>query len=169
MSEEAVEQITKVPTELQGQPPQKEKHPKKVAAGKKLAAYNKEAKEALDRERKREAENKSEVGKVNTTRGGEGTSESLSEKNEGWQTTAIGVLVVGLTAANLLLRYWDMHKSGVSPASYSQSAPPQNTPEPSYATLTQPSKIPVPTPKVGLQLKQFKRITFFTYKDNVGE
>ena len=47
--EKAVEQITKVPIELQA--PEKEKDPKKVAAGKKLAEYNKKAKEALERDR----------------------------------------------------------------------------------------------------------------------
>ena len=53
MSEKAVEQITKLPTELQAQP-KKEKDPKKVTACKKLAAYNKETKEALESERERE-------------------------------------------------------------------------------------------------------------------
>ena len=56
MSEE-VEQITKTPSELQAKPtPKKEKDPKKVAAGKKLAKYNKKAKEALGRKKKHEAE-----------------------------------------------------------------------------------------------------------------
>ena len=99
--------------------------------------------------------------KTNTTREGEVTS--VSRKNEEWQSTAIGLIVVGLTAANLLLQYWDMHKSETS-----QSVPPQNTPEPQYAPQPQPSKIPVPTPKVGLQGKQLKRIIFFTYKNHVG-
>ena len=82
MSEEGTEQITKVPTELQGQPPKKEKDPK-VAAGKKLAAYNKEAKEALERERKRELENKSE--KKNEA------VEPSSKKNDEWITIASGL------------------------------------------------------------------------------
>ena len=54
MSEEVVEQITKTLTE--SQTPKKEKDLKRVAAGKKLAEYNKKAKEALEREKKREAE-----------------------------------------------------------------------------------------------------------------
>ena len=54
---EEVEQITEVPTEIK-----KEKDPKKVAAGKTLAEYNKKAKEALQREREREAEIEKENG-----------------------------------------------------------------------------------------------------------
>ena len=123
--EEAVEHITKVPTELQA--PKKEKNPKKIAAGKKLAEYNKKAKEALEREKKREAEKKSDA---------EGdTSESI-----GWyaQSFGIGVLVVGLTAINLFSQYWDKSKS-------EPPTPPPNTP------ITPPSKIPVLVPKVGMQ------------------
>ena len=45
------EQITKPPPKVK---PQKEKDPKKVAAGKKLAEKNRKAKEALEREIKRE-------------------------------------------------------------------------------------------------------------------
>ena len=62
--EEAVEQITKIPPELQAPQPKKENDPKKVAAGKKLAEYNKKAKAALEREKRREAlerENKRDV------------------------------------------------------------------------------------------------------------
>ena len=51
MSEEVVEQITKTPV-TESQTPNKEKDPEKVAAEKKLAEYNKKAKEALSRERR---------------------------------------------------------------------------------------------------------------------
>ena len=57
MSEEPVEQITKVSSELEAQAPKKEKDPKKVVAGKKLADYNKKMKAAYEREKKDEAEN----------------------------------------------------------------------------------------------------------------
>ena len=88
MSEEAVEQITKVPTELESQAPKKEKNPKKVAAGKKLADCNKKLKAAYEREKKTEAEN---VGK----------------SSGGWslQAIAVSVVVLGVTAYNLYLRY----------------------------------------------------------------
>ena len=46
------EQITKVPD---AKPASKNKDPKKVAAGKKLAEYNKKVKDALAREMKRKA------------------------------------------------------------------------------------------------------------------
>ena len=122
--EEAVEQITKTPPELQAPQLKKEKDPKKVAAGKKLAEYNKLAKEALKREKEHEAE------KAHTS--GEGTAGS-----EGFSahSVAIGVIVVGLTAINLFLRYWD------------SKAPPPNTP---ITPPGRPSKIPIPTPKVGM-------------------
>ena len=48
-----VEEITKTPVQ---ESVKKEKDPKKVAAGKKLAEYNKRAKEALKEKMKREAE-----------------------------------------------------------------------------------------------------------------
>ena len=52
MSEAEVEQITAPATE----PKKPEKDPKKVAAGKRLAEYNKKAKLALEREVQREKE-----------------------------------------------------------------------------------------------------------------
>ena len=48
MSEEVVEQIIKTP-DTESQAPKKEKDPKKIAAGKKLAEYNKKAREDLER------------------------------------------------------------------------------------------------------------------------
>ena len=65
--EESGDQITKVPPEPQTPQPNKEKDPRKVAAGKKPAEYNKKAKAALKRENKREAierENKREAAKT---------------------------------------------------------------------------------------------------------
>mgnify|MGYP001792777409 FL=1 len=136
MSKKSVEQITKTPSELQAPPPKKEKDPKKVAVGKKLAECNKKAKEALFREKKREAE------KAHTS--GEGTAGEGTSKGWSAQSVAIGVIVVGLTAINLYLRYWDSDKTLYS---NSQPPPPPNTP--SYDSY--PSKIPVPISKVGIQ------------------
>ena len=62
--EEAVEQITKTPPELQAPQLKKEKDPKKVAAGKKLAEYNKLAKEALKREKETKLKKLIHLGKV---------------------------------------------------------------------------------------------------------
>ena len=55
-SEVEVEQITADPAPENKDTKKREKDPKKVAAGKKLAEYNKKAKEALAREMKRERE-----------------------------------------------------------------------------------------------------------------
>ena len=57
---EQVEQITADPVPENKDTKKKEKDPKKVAAGKKLAEYNKKAKEALAREMKREEQMKIE-------------------------------------------------------------------------------------------------------------
>ena len=55
MSEQSeVEQITADPAPENKDTKKREKDPKKVAAGKKLAEYNKKAKDALAREMKRE-------------------------------------------------------------------------------------------------------------------
>ena len=119
MSEE-VEQITKTPVE---NVKTKEKDPKKVAAGKKLAEYNKRAKEALKEKMKREAEKEEE------------RDEQSKDLEVGWIpeisfTTAISLVGIGLTALNMFM-------------SYRKDDPPLTEPEPS-----KPSKIPVP--KMGM-------------------
>ena len=55
-----MERITADPVPENTDTKKKDKDPKKVAAGKKLAEYNKKAKEALAREMKREGKNKTE-------------------------------------------------------------------------------------------------------------
>ena len=95
MSED-VEQITKPPIESNVKT--KEKDPKKVAAGKKLAEYNKRAKEALKEKMKREAEKSQEEERE--------TGESAI--SEGWIpeisfTTAISLVGIGLTAVNMFM------------------------------------------------------------------
>ena len=64
-----VEQITKTPIESNVKT--KEKDPKKVAAGKRLAEYNKRAKEALKEKMKREAEQGSRMEKEEDRETGE--------------------------------------------------------------------------------------------------
>ena len=89
-----VEQITKTPVESNDRT--KEKDPKKVAAGKRLAEYNKRAKEALKEKMKREAEKEEE-------------SKDLTAA-EGWIpeisfTTAISLAGIVLTALNMFMSY----------------------------------------------------------------
>ena len=125
MSEHDVEQITKTPVQ---ESVKREKDPKKVAAGKKLAEYNKRAKEALKEKMKREAEKSQE----------EETGESAIAG--GWIpeisfTTAISLVGIGLTAINMFMSYKKDTK--VDPPLV--RLPESNRVEP------QPSKIPVPT------------------------
>ena len=127
MSED-VEQITKTPIESNVKT--KEKDPKKVAAGKKLAEYNKRAKEALKEKMKREAEKATEP------------EESKDLTAEGWIpeisfTTAISLVGIGLTAINMFMSY----RKYDPPCEQIESRLPE--PEPS-----KPSKIPVP--KMGM-------------------
>ena len=96
MSED-IEQITKTPVQ---DTVKKEKDPKKVAAGKKLAEYNRRAKEALKEKMKREAEKIPE----------EQREMRESADTGGWIpeisfTTAISVVGIGLTALNMFMSY----------------------------------------------------------------
>ena len=135
MSEE-VEQITKTPAVENVKT--KEKDPKKVAAGKKLAEYNKRAKEALKEKIKREAEKATEPEERET-----GESALTAE---GWIpeisfTTAISLVGIGLTALNMFMSYRKDTK--VLSRDKSLSEPPLTEPPPAIA-----SKIPVP--KMGM-------------------
>ena len=125
MSED-VEQITMTPVESNVKT--KEKDPKKVAAGKRLAEYNKRAKEALKEKKRREEERE--------------TGESaIGRFPEVSFTTAISLVVIGLTAINMYM-------------SYKKDDPPQVRlpepcePSPPAIERPQPSKIPVP--KMGM-------------------
>ena len=82
------EQITKVPD---AKPATKNKDSKKVAAGKKLAEYNKKAKEALAREMKREADPEDQ---------GESWLPELSF------STVLTVVGIGVTAIDLFFRFY---------------------------------------------------------------
>ena len=103
MSED-VEQITKTPIESNVKT--KEKDPKKVAAGKKLAEYNRRAKEALKEKMRRDAEKATETEERET-----GESQNSNDLTaEGWIpeisfTTAISIVGIGLTAINMYMSY----------------------------------------------------------------
>ena len=135
---EDVEQITNTPIESNVKT--KEKDPKKVAAGKKLAEYNKRAKEALKEKMKREAEKEEE---------GE-TGESQNSKDitaEGWIpeisfTTAISLVGIGLTVINMFMSY---KKGEIAPTRLPESPIREKG---SVIERPQPSKIPVP--KMGM-------------------
>ena len=127
MSEE-VEQITKTPIQ---ESVKKEKDPKKVAAGKKLAEYNRRAKEALKEKMKRDAEKIPEEERETGESGGWFPELSF--------TTAISVIGIGLTAVNMFMSY----KKDTS------ETPQVRLPEPP-SDLPQPSKIPLPTHRIGM-------------------
>ena len=123
-----VEQITKTPIESNVKT--KEKDPKKVAAGKRLAEYNKRAKEALKEKMRREADKEEESKDLTAEQG---------SRIEGWIpevsfTTAIFIVGIGLTAINMFMSYRKYTEE-------IESRLPE--PEPS-----KPSKIPVP--KMGM-------------------
>ena len=96
MSED-VEQITKTPVESNVKT--KEKDPKKVAAGKKLAEYNKRAKEALKEKMKRDAEKEEERDEQSKDITAVGWIPEISF------TTAISLVGIGLTAINMFMSY----------------------------------------------------------------
>ena len=134
MSED-VEQITKTPVESNVKT--KEKDPKKVAAGKRLAEYNRRAKEALKEKMKRDAEKEEE----------RETGESQNSKDIGWIpeisfTTAISIVGIGLTAINLFMSY---RKGEIAPTRLPESPIREKG---SVIERPQPSKIPVP--KMGM-------------------
>ena len=121
-----VEQITKTPVP---ETVKKERDPKKVAAGKKLAEYNKRAKEALKEKMKREAEK---------------APEEEEGESQGWFpqlsfTTVISLVGIGLTALNMFMSY----RKGTP------SEPPQvRLPESNRVEPLPTSKIPLP--KIGM-------------------
>ena len=95
------EQITRdPPKEEEKTTGKKAKDPKKVASGKKLAEYNKKAKEALAREMKREEKMKQEEEQNENT-----YSESKSWMPELSFTTVLSIVGIGFTAFDLFMRY----------------------------------------------------------------
>ena len=145
-----VEQITKTPVESNYRT--KEKDPKKVAAGKKLAEYNKRAKEALKEKMKREAEKSQEERETVESAISGGWIPEISF------TTAISLVGIGLTAINMYMSYRKDTK--VDP-------PLVRLPEPSPPAIarSQPSKIPLS--KMGMHWKVHRDLKIFSLKINV--
>ena len=141
-----VEEITKTPAiasvAVESNVKTKEKDPKKVAAGKKLAEYNRKAKETLKEKMKREAEKIPEEDREQGSHSGESWIPEISF------TTAISVVGIGLTAINMFMSYKKDTKVD-PPCEQIEStilrplASRLPEPEPS-----KPSKIPVP--KMGM-------------------
>ena len=134
-----VEQITKTPVESNFKT--KEKDPKKVAAGKKLAEYNKRAKEALKEKMKREAEKSQEESKDLTAEQG--------SRREGWIpeisfTTAISLVGIVLTAVNMIISY----------RKDTEIDPPPRLPESPIrekgSVIERPQQSKIPVPKMGM-------------------
>ena len=132
MSEEVVEQITRDPPKEEqknggNNSKKRDKDPKKVAAGKKLAEYNKKAKEALARETLRTAEQM----KL------EEENENIVSESKAWFpelsfTTVLSIVGIGFTAFDMFMRYRQIHREDD-----------KNTNE--ERILTQPSQPPQPT------------------------
>ena len=101
VNENQEEQITKPAPKVK---PQKEKDPKKVAAGKKLAEKNRQAKAALEREIKREIAEK----------------EKENENSAGWLPemsfqTVLSLVGVAFTAFEMYQRFRPKSSSGAVP------------------------------------------------------
>ena len=116
VNENQEEQITKPTPKVK---PQKEKDPKKVAAGKKLAEKNRQAKAALEREIKREIAER----------------EQENENSAGWLPemsfqTVLSLVGVAFTAFELYQRFRPKSSSGSAQSPIS----PQTEPKHSEAT-----------------------------------
>ena len=110
------EQITKPAPKVK---PQREKDPKKVAAGKKLAEKNRQAKAALERELKREIAER----------------EKENENSAGWLPemsfqTVLSLVGVAFTAFELYQRFRPKSSSG------SAQSPISPQPEPKHSEVT---------------------------------
>ena len=107
------EQITKPAPKVK---PQKEKDPKKVAAGKKLAEKNRQAKAALEREIKREIAEK----------------EKENENSAGWLPemsfqTVLSLVGVAFTAFELYQRFRPKSSSGSAQSPISPQSEPKHS------------------------------------------
>ena len=111
------EQITKPAPKVK---PQKEKDPKKVAAGKKLAEKNRQAKAALEREIKREIAEK----------------EKENENSAGWLPemsfqTVLSIVGVAFSAFEMYKRFRPKSSSGSAQSPISPRAEPKQSEAPS--------------------------------------
>ena len=107
------EQITKPAPKVK---PQREKDPKKVAAGKKLAEKNRQAKAALERELKREIAEK----------------EQENENSAGWLSemsfqTVLSIVGVAFTAFELYQRFRPKSSSGSAQSPISPQSEPKHS------------------------------------------
>ena len=125
------EQITKPAPKVK---PQKEKDPKKVAAGKKLAEKNRQAKAALEREIKREI------------------AEKENENSAGWLPemsfqTVLSLVGVAFTAFELYQRFRPKSSSGSAQSPISPREEPKQSVAPTSeaAGAEQRSKLGAPT------------------------
>ena len=146
------EQITKTPVDSNVKT--KEKDPKKVAAGKKLAEYNRKAKEALKEKMKREAEKAQENEVIEERETGESADAEQGSRMGGWIpelsfTTAISLVGIGLTAINMFMSY---KKGTPSEPSCEQIA--SRLPEPTIreqgSVIERPQQSKIPVPKMGM-------------------
>ena len=115
VNENQEEQITKPAPKVK---PQKEKDPKKVAAGKKLAEKNRQAKAALEREIKREIAEK----------------EKENENSAGWLPemsfqTVLSLVGVAFTAFELYQRFRPKSSSGSAQIPISPQTEPKHSEE----------------------------------------
>ena len=113
VNENQEEQITKPAPKVK---PQKEKDPKKVAAGKKLAEKNRQAKAALERELKREIAER----------------EQENENSAGWLPdmsfqTVLSIVGVAFTAFELYQRFRPKSSSGSAQNTISPRAEPKQS------------------------------------------
>ena len=110
------EQITKPAPKVK---PQREKDPKKVAAGKKLAEKNRQAKAALEREIKREIAEK----------------EQENENSAGWLPemsfqTVLSIVGIAFTAFELYQRFHQKESSGSAQSPISSREEPKHSEAP---------------------------------------
>ena len=113
VNENQEEQITKPAPKVK---PQKEKDPKKVAAGKKLAEKNRQAKAALERELKREIAER----------------EQENENSAGWLPemsfqTVLSLVGVAFTAFELYQRFRPKSSSGIAQSPISPREEPKQS------------------------------------------
>ena len=113
VNENQEEQITKPAPKVK---PQKEKDPKKVAAGKKLAEKNRQAKAALERELKREITER----------------EQENENSAGWLPemsfqTVLSLVGVAFTAFELYQRFRPKSSSGIAQSPISPQTEPKQS------------------------------------------
>ena len=133
VNENQEEQITKPAPKVK---PQKEKDPKKVAAGKKLAEKNRQAKAALERELKREIAER----------------EQENENSAGWLPemsfqTVLPIVGVAFTAFELYQRFRPKSSSGSAQNTISPRAEPKQSVAPTSEAVgaEQRSKLEAPT------------------------